>query len=135
VLRDDELHGYDVSSSPTDVSLHTLGGPWADGAIVSNAGDLATFFGALLRGRLVPPRLLAEMLTIVPRSHGEGLGMYRLPSPCGRVFYGHTGGTPGYVTFAAGSRDGRRLYVVDWTGVSGEAIAHMDRYLDELLCR
>jgi D-alanyl-D-alanine carboxypeptidase len=135
-LHPDELHGYDVSSSPPrDVSEHTLGGPWADGAIVSNARDLATFFGALLRGRLVPPRLLGEMLKIVPRSHGEGLGVYRLPSPCGRFFYGHTGGTPGYVTFAAGSRDGRRLYVVGWTGVSGAAIAHMDRYLDELLCR
>jgi D-alanyl-D-alanine carboxypeptidase len=135
VLHSDELHGYDISSSPpTDVSRLTLGGPWADGAIVSNARDLAAFFGALLRGQLVPPRLLAQMLTIVPRSHGEGLGVYRLPSPCGRHFYGHTGGTPGYVTFAAGSRDGRRLHVVAWTGVSGAAIAHMDRYLDELLC-
>ena len=28
----------------------------ADGAIVSNAHDLAVFFGALLRGKLVPPR-------------------------------------------------------------------------------
>jgi hypothetical protein len=41
---------------PTDVSLHRLGGPWADGAIVSNAHDLAVFFGALLRGKLVPAR-------------------------------------------------------------------------------
>jgi D-alanyl-D-alanine carboxypeptidase len=131
-----ELHGYDVASTPpTDVSLHGLGGPWADGAIVSNARDLATFFGALLRGRLVPPRLLARMQETLPGSHGEGMGLYRLPSPCGRVFYGHTGGTPGYVTFAAGTRDGKRLYVVDWTGVSTGAIAAMDEYLDELLCR
>ena len=105
----DQLHGYDLSGSPpTDVSRHGLGGPWADGAIVSNARDLAVFFVALLRGKLVPPRLVAQMEKIVPGSHGEGLGLYRLPSPCGRWFYGHTGGTPGYVTFAAGSRDGRR---------------------------
>jgi D-alanyl-D-alanine carboxypeptidase len=61
------------------------------------------FFGALQRGKLVPPRLVAQMEKIVPGSHGEGMGLYRLPSPCGRWFYGHTGGTPGFVTFAAGS--------------------------------
>jgi D-alanyl-D-alanine carboxypeptidase len=134
-LRPDELHGYDVSlTPPTDVSRHGLGGPWADGAIVSNAHDLAVFFGALLRGQLVPPDLLAQMEKIVPGSHGEGLGLYRLPSPCGHWFYGHTGGTPGYVTFAAGSRDGRDFYVVDWNGVSPKAIAAMDEYLDKLLC-
>jgi len=134
-LRDDELHGYDVSSAPPlDVSKYGLGGPWADGAIVSNARDLAVFFVALLHGRLVPPNLVAEMEKIVPRSHGEGLGLYRLPSPCGRWFYGHTGGTPGYVTFAAGSRDGTRFFVVDWNGVSSDAIHAMDVYLDELLC-
>ncbi len=136
VVGGDDLHGYDVTGSPpVDVSLNGLGGPWADGAIVSNAHDLAVFFGALLRGQIVPPRLLAKMQTIVPRSHGEGMGLYRLRSPCGRWFYGHTGGTPGYVTFAAGTRDGRRLYVVDWNGVSTAAIAAMDDYLDALLCR
>jgi D-alanyl-D-alanine carboxypeptidase len=133
---EDQLHGYDVSGSvPTDVSLHRLGGPWADRAIVSNAHDLAVFFGALLRGKLVPARLVAQMEKVVRDSHGEGTGLYRLPSPCGRWFYGHTGGTPGYVTFAAGSRDARRFFVVDWNGVSPAAIDAMDRYLDALLCR
>ena len=135
-LGDDQLRGYDVSGSPpTDVSRHGLGGPWADGAIVSNARDLAVFFVALLRGKLVSPRLVAQMARIVPGSHGEGMGLYRLPSPCGRWFYGHTGGTPGYVTFAAGSRDGRRFYVVNWNGVSRDAIQAMDKYLDDLICR
>ncbi|HEY1369152.1 MAG TPA: serine hydrolase domain-containing protein [Gaiellaceae bacterium] len=134
-VGDDQLHGYDLAvHPPVDVSTKALGGPWADGAIVSNAHDLAEFFLALLRGRLVPPRLLAEMETIVPRSHGEGMGLYRLPSPCGRWFYGHTGGTPGYVTFAAGSRDGSDFYVADWNGVSPDAIHAMDDYLDDLLC-
>jgi D-alanyl-D-alanine carboxypeptidase len=135
-VGEDQLRGYDVSGSvPIDVSLHRLGGPWADGAIVSNAHDLAVFFGALLRGKLVPVRLVAQMQKVVPDSHGEGMGLYRLPSPCGRWFYGHTGGTPGYVTFAAGSRDGSRFFVVDWNGVSPVAIDAMDEYLDDLLCR
>ncbi|HEX7312127.1 MAG TPA: hypothetical protein VF232_13210 [Gaiellaceae bacterium] len=48
---------------------------------------------------------------------------------------GTRGGTPGYVTFAAGSRDGSRLFVVDWNGVGPDAIHAMDEYLDDLLCR
>jgi D-alanyl-D-alanine carboxypeptidase len=132
----EQMHGYDLASSPpTDVSLYGLGGPWADGGIVSNAEDLAVFFTALLRGELVPPALVAQMRRTVRNSHGEGMGLYRLPSPCGRPVYGHTGGTPGYVTFAAGSPDGRRFFVVHWNGVSTDAIQAMDEYLDDLLCR
>jgi D-alanyl-D-alanine carboxypeptidase len=134
-LPANELHGYDVTlTPPKDVSRYGLGGPWADGAIVSNAHDLVVFFGALLRGQLVPPELLARMQKVVPGSHGEGMGLYRLPTLCGGSLYGHTGGTPGYVTFAAGSRDGRDFYVVDWNGVSQKAIQAMDEYLDDLLC-
>ena len=75
------------------------------------------------------------MATIVPGSHGEGMGLYRLGSPCGRWFYGHTGGTPGYVTFAAGSRDARRLVVFVVNGVNPYAMeALVGRYLDRVLC-
>ncbi len=131
-----QLRGYEVDGAyRRDVSRHTLGGPWADGAIVSNARDLAVFFGALLRGRLVPKPLLAKMTKVVPGSHGEGLAIYRLPSPCGRNYWGHTGGTPGYITFAAASRDGRRVVVVAVNGVGTSAIEAMGRFLDDLLCR
>ncbi len=137
VLRGDQMHGYDITGAePRDVSLYGLGGPWADGAIVSNAHDLAVFLGALLRGKIVPPKLVAKMRTIVPGSHGEGMGLYKLGSPCGRWFYGNAGGTPGYLTWVAGSADGRRLFVFAVNGVSPrgmEAIA--GRYLDDLLCR
>ena len=136
-LSDDQMHGYDITGdTPRDVSLHRLGGPWADGAVVSNARDLAVFFGALLRGKLVPPALVAEMRKVVPRSHGNGLGIFKLGSPCGRWFYGNTGGTPGYLTFAAGSRDGRRLYVMALNGVDPRAMETIaGPYLDKLLCR
>jgi hypothetical protein len=53
-----------------------------------------------------------------------------------RWYYGHTGDTPGYVTFAAGSRDARRMVVVAVNGVDPYAMeAMMGRYLDALLCR
>jgi D-alanyl-D-alanine carboxypeptidase len=136
VLDDAQMHGYDITGDePRDVSLYGLGGPWADGAIVSNARDLAVFFGALLRGQLVPPKLVTKMRTIVRNSHGEGLGLYRLGSPCGRWFYGHTGGTPGYLTFAAGTLDGSRMFVFAVNGIDPTAMETVvGPYLDDLLC-
>ena len=48
---------------------------WAAGALVSNLGDLERFFRALLGGRLLPPRLLAAMMTPVPTGQpGFGYG-------------------------------------------------------------
>jgi D-alanyl-D-alanine carboxypeptidase len=132
------VRGYDVSGPrPVDVSLHRLGGPWADGALVSSARDLAVFVGVLLRGKLVPPRLVALMTTPtkVPGSHGEGLGLYKLPSPCGRWYYGHAGGTPGYVTWAVGSRYARTIVVLAANGISNAALQALGKYLDGLLCR
>jgi CubicO group peptidase (beta-lactamase class C family) len=132
-----QLHCHDRSfRPPKDVSRHGLGGPWADGAIVSTVGDLATFLRALLRGKLVPSRLLAQMKTVVPGSHGEGLGIFRMPSQCGRSYYGNSGGTPGYATWMAASADARELVVVAVNGVSPDAMQKLGAYLDdELLCR
>ena len=136
-LPPDEMHGYDIRvSPPQDVSLHRLGGPWADGAVVSNARDLAVFFGALLRGEIVPPPLVAQMRKPFPGSHGNGLGMFKLGSPCGRWFFGNTGGTPGYLTFVAGTRDGSKVYVFAVNGVDPTAMEQIaGGYLDNLLCR
>jgi D-alanyl-D-alanine carboxypeptidase len=136
-LSDRQIHGYDVAGPrPDDVSLHRLGGPWADGALVSSVRDLAVFMGALLRGKLVPARLAAQMTTVLdlPGSHGQAMGLFELRSPCGRKYFGHTGGTPGYATFVAGSRDGRRVVVVAINGISQSALLAMGRYLDRLLC-
>jgi D-alanyl-D-alanine carboxypeptidase len=136
-LSDRQIHGYDVSGpKPRDVSLHRLAGPWADGALVSSVRDLAVFMGALLRGKLVPPPLAAQMRTVidVPGSHGEGMGLFELRSPCGRKYYGHTGGTPGYATFVAGSRDARRMVVIAVNGISQSALQSMGKHLDKLLC-
>lgn len=130
-----QMRGYAVGlAQPIDVTGDRLGGPWADGAIVSSAGDLARFFRSVLRGELVPKRYVRLMTTIVPGSHGEGQGLYQLRKPCGGFVYGHTGGTPGYVTFAAGSLDGRRMIVTSINGVGGDAIPAFGRFVDDLLC-
>ena len=103
---------------------------------MSSVRDLAVFMGALLRGKLVSPRLATQMRTVidVPGSHGQGMGLFELRSPCGRTYYGHTGGTPGYATFVAGSRDARRIVVISVNGISQDALQAMGLYLDKLLC-
>jgi D-alanyl-D-alanine carboxypeptidase len=83
---------------------------WASGALISNLGDLGRFFRALLGGRLLPPRLLAAMLTPVPTGppgFGYGLGMTVIETPVGRLV-GHTGAIPGFFNIVVSTQDGRR---------------------------
>lgn len=82
---------------------------WAAGALVSDLGDLQSFFRALLRGRLLPPALLAEMTTpfSTGRGFGYGLGLIVIETPAGRVF-GHDGAIPGYRDVVLSTEDGSR---------------------------
>ena len=48
-----------------DVTVESPSGIWAAGALVSNAGDLARFYAALLGGRLLRPDLLRQMTRTV----------------------------------------------------------------------
>ena len=83
---------------------------WAAGALVSNLGDLERFFRALLRGRLLPPRLLTAMTTPVPTGQpgfGYGLGLIVIDTPAGRLL-GHDGAIPGFLNIVLSTEDGRR---------------------------
>jgi D-alanyl-D-alanine carboxypeptidase len=71
------------------------------GALVSNVDDLDRFYDALFDGRLLPRRLLAEMLTPVDTGApgiGYGLGLEIYTLPCGATVAGHTGALPGYTS-------------------------------------
>ena len=113
-------HGYYVRPLK-DVSVGSPSVAWAAGALVSNADDLAEFFRALLRGRLLRPGLLQAMETTIKSGpgagHGLGLGAVRLP--CGTV-WGSSGGVPGYSTHSYSSKDGRRQAVL-LVNVTGRA--------------
>jgi D-alanyl-D-alanine carboxypeptidase len=114
------MHGY-FRTEPggtqytdiTDAPLY-----WADaaGAMVSTLDDLARFEQALQSGRLLHPAQLAQMRTTVEIEGpagwktGYGLGVSSLETPCG-TFWGHTGGTLGYLTQAWSSADGRRSLI------------------------
>ena len=86
---------------------------WAAGALVSTADDIATFYRALLGGRLLSPELLRQMETTVTPAPGfsYGLGLQKLRGPCGTL-WGHSGGSPGYAVDALNSTNGQRQVVV-----------------------
>jgi D-alanyl-D-alanine carboxypeptidase len=87
---------------------------WAAGALVSNAGDLARFFSALLSGEVLSKESLAQMKQTVEVDPGviaDGLGIFSTELSCGR-FWGHDGGILGYLTVVKASEDGERVGVI-----------------------
>ena len=116
------VHGYLADEPRLDVTDFSPTVSSASGAILSNAGDLARFYEALLRGRLIPRRLLNEMQTIDPVATGGipdagilgggwGLGLLRENFPCGEA-WGHDSETLGYMTAAWSNRSATRQVVV-----------------------
>ena len=101
------LPGYIDVDMDGDVENVETGGPWPAletaegpaGAVVSTAADLATFAGALFRGRLVSPSTLEQMVADGPhhpRNSNYGLGV-EISRPDYRLtIWGHGGFTIGF---------------------------------------
>jgi D-alanyl-D-alanine carboxypeptidase len=93
-----------------DFTVYNPSLAWGAGNLISDLGDLERFFRALLGGRLLPPRLLAEMTTPVPvgmPGYGYGLGLLVFETPSGRLI-GHDGAIPGFLNIVMSTEDGRR---------------------------
>lgn len=97
----------------------------AAGEMVSTPGDLNRFVSALLRGRLLPKKQLAEMKTVVPVDGdrgGYGLGLFTYKLSCGVQLWGHSGGIHGSLSETATTADGRHTLTYnfnsDWAGDS-----------------
>ncbi|MGW1867274.1 serine hydrolase domain-containing protein [Streptomyces mauvecolor] len=96
------------------------------GEVVSNSLDLNRFYRALLGGKLLPPRQLAEMTTTVPSDEiphsSYGLGLMKVRLSCGTEVWGHSGGIHGSSSEAVVTKDaGHSLafnFNGDWTGDS-----------------
>ncbi|MFC7984959.1 serine hydrolase domain-containing protein [Streptomyces sp. NPDC057336] len=93
---------------------------WGDGDIISSARDLNRFYRALMRGKLLPPRQLAELKTTVVNPDlpisSYGLGIERLEMGCGETIWYHDGGTVGSLTFVATTEDGRHQFTFNYNG-------------------
>jgi D-alanyl-D-alanine carboxypeptidase len=142
-IRGAHVHAYtpdETTGSPTDTTADIDLGHWGEGGLISTATDVATFYRALLGGRLLAPPLLAQMLQEAPQSalgafaSGYGLGIEHLRNPCGLDAWGHGGDLAGFKTTAIASRDGRYVAVLVLNLTTTQTEDIRSRLAPELLC-
>ena len=135
------MHSYTPSSdglkdTSDDIDL----GHWGDGGIVSTVGDMATFYRALMGGKLVSPTLMHDMMQTVPNSPisdigiGYGLGIYKMRSSCGLEAWGHGGDLGGYKSEAMASRDGSLVAILVQTVATPSTEAIRNQLTPQMLC-
>ncbi|AJZ87250.1 hypothetical protein ADL28_44665 [Streptomyces violaceusniger] len=75
-------------------------------------GKVNRFLAALVRGRLLRPAQLRQMMNTRPTGNPDGraygLGLESRPLPCGGPSWGHTGDALGYETMAGATVEGRQ---------------------------
>jgi D-alanyl-D-alanine carboxypeptidase len=120
-------HGYvTVNGQLKDVTAQSAY-PWAEGGMISSAGDLTRFIGALFTGRLLPKPELNDMFTVpkVKYTQQDGncrlgpsagdacysMGLMKATLPNGVTGWGKTGARPGYTTGMFATRDLSRVLV------------------------
>ncbi|MEV7598158.1 serine hydrolase domain-containing protein [Kitasatospora sp. NPDC089797] len=150
-IRGPHAHGYwTLAEGPRpedridrDVTVQSV--TWANsaGELISTLADLNRFEQALLGGRLLSPRLMAEMRTTIPAG-GDGrvgrldygLGLARLQLSCGPV-YGHDGGVPGFSSQLWGTADRQVALSVTSRGDQPQAVAQLAAeggFLEQAFC-
>lgn len=106
----------DGASEPKDVTYYNPSMGQSAGKMISTADDLNKFFSYLLGGKLLKDQQLKQMLSTVPTGiegiDGFGLGIYETKLPNGISIWGHTGGIPGFDTFAGGTHGGSHTLAV-----------------------
>lgn len=140
---------YRYDGRTVDVTRQNPSWIGGGGDMISTTGDLRTFISALMSGRLLPARLLAEMRT--PNAKiGYGLGLFvqdgSTPSPfplpaCGTPIVTHNGGVQGYATMMYSTLDGDRTLTASLTYVDDVAQTQagafreaMQALIDETFC-
>ncbi|GAA3094366.1 serine hydrolase domain-containing protein [Streptomyces rectiviolaceus] len=96
----------------------------AAGSMISNSADLNRFYTALLRGKLMPKKQLAEMKTTVPKG-GEtggryGLALESVKTSCGTVVWGHGGDIHGSTSMALATENGGHALAANFNGPDGD---------------
>nr|WP_092885916.1 serine hydrolase domain-containing protein [Actinopolymorpha cephalotaxi] len=126
-LRGPHAHGYvTVDGALVDVTEQSAWS-WAEGGMVSSAGDLTRFVTSLFRGRLLPPAQQARLFGVpdVPYTGGGvpcrvgpeagracfSMGLQKTTLPNGVTAWGKSGSVPGYTMAAFATRDLRRVAV------------------------
>ncbi|MEU6881570.1 serine hydrolase domain-containing protein [Streptomyces sp. NPDC046712] len=133
------LHPDESGAPLVDSTEQTVSWAQSAGAVISNPADLNTFTTALMRGRLLSPRMLDAMTTVTPtdttNTRFYGLGLRRYDLSCGTQVYGHTGTVQGFYTYAFATRDGRRsLAAMANTSNRGAANTALGGTLEAAFC-
>ncbi|WP_240436830.1 serine hydrolase domain-containing protein [Streptomyces sporangiiformans] len=102
-------HGRAYATDGSDVTELDPRVAGAAGELVTTLADLNRFYAALLRGDLLPPRQLREMLDTRTAHGSYGMGLYPVKLPCGTTVWGHDGRISGSYVRTAATRDGRRV--------------------------
>ncbi|GGV12488.1 serine hydrolase [Streptomyces filipinensis] len=101
---------------------------------VTTTRDENVFLRALLAGRLLPTRQLAEMKqTVSVNAEVQqlwpggryGLGLVERPLSCGGTYWSHEGGDGGYITLNGVSDDAGRSAVVSMSEARGDTPEHI----------
>ncbi|MEU6575055.1 serine hydrolase domain-containing protein [Streptomyces sp. NPDC046805] len=101
-------HGRAYTPDGSDVTRLDPRVAGAAGELVTTLADLDRFYAALLRGKLLPPRWLREMLNTRAAHGSYGMGIFPARLPCGATVWGHDGRIPGSYVRTAVSGHGRR---------------------------
>ncbi|MFF2958945.1 serine hydrolase domain-containing protein [Streptomyces sp. NPDC057963] len=99
----------------TEQNMTWLG---ASGDIISTTEDLNHFQRSLMRGKLLPPAQMEEMLDEVPSGEGigYGLGVEFAELSCGVKVVGKSGRTNGSLSAMVGTEDGRHQLTFNVNG-------------------
>ncbi|HEY3870468.1 MAG TPA: serine hydrolase domain-containing protein [Actinocrinis sp.] len=123
VLEYSHLNQYGPGIPSYDVTELNPAWVFATGDVISTTGDLDTFYGALLGGRLLSPAEQREMFdmtradTWLPGStYGYGLGISSTALSCGTTVYGMWGAIEGSWTAVYGTRDGSHVLATNVNG-------------------
>ncbi|AJG91213.1 beta-lactamase family protein (plasmid) [Bacillus tropicus] len=115
----------DGASELKDVTYYNPSIASSAGDMISTADDLNKFFSSLLDGKLLKEQQLKQMLTTVPTGITEtgryGLGIYETKLPNGVSIWGHSGGIPGFSTFAGGTLGGKHTVAVNLNNLKADS--------------
>ncbi|RSM77307.1 serine hydrolase [Kibdelosporangium aridum] len=130
---------YPGTSEYVDTTLINMSWAGAVGDMITTTADMTRFWRALLGGKLLPPKQMAQMRTTVPentpkRAYGLGIGTIELS--CGGVAWGHGGNALGYAHRNGFSDDGGRGMVMIQTSrqMGGPTEPLTDQAIDRMLC-
>ncbi|MEU4603277.1 serine hydrolase domain-containing protein [Kribbella sp. NPDC023972] len=130
-IRGPHPHGYVPSGHGlldfTEMNPSVFG---AGGELISTTRDLNNFLTALLAGKLLSSRLLAEMKTPAEAGRNYGLGLAWRDTTCGLRLYGNDGDSLTYQSWTFSTTDARHQVTVALTPDFG---ADSDQYVDTLL--